>query len=598
MRVLPQADPGTDPLLRARTTGHYLWCMARGQWPLLVLNMVVCTVWMVSQALIPTVLGVAIDRGIIGENHTSLIWWCLALVGLATLGAIFGTTWHRVAVTSWMRATFRTINVVGDHVVRTGPAMTRTVPTGEVVSVVASDAMRIANLYESIGQIAGAVISYGVVATILLSRDTTLGLIVLLGVPLVTLLLSAVLKPLQRRQNAAREAAGLLTTLGSDTVAGLRVLRGIGGEATFLSRYDAQSAQVLRRGCEVAPVHATLDAARAFIPGIFVVIVTWQGTRLVGTGALNAGDLVMFYGTAAFLAMPLGFATQFVSHFIRARIGAAKVLRLLAVRSDLATSSGVEHEPTTDSRGDTPSAPASLHDPISGVRIPAQGVTAVVTHTPERARAIADRLARFGPDPSPARWGGLPVSGMPIASVRKRIIVGDGDATLFTGRLRDGLTLGQERTELDLREAIEVASADDVVAALADGLDTEVTERGRSFSGGQRQRLTLMRALLTDAEMLVLIDPTSAVDAHTEARIASRLGPARTGRATIVFTTSPLLLEYADTVLFVDREASGNGAQAHPTDRVAAVGTHHDLLAAYPRYADLVLRGSARTVQA
>ncbi len=598
MRVLPRADPGTDPLLRARTTGQYLWWMARGQWPMLVLNMVVCTIWMVSQALIPTVLGLAIERGIVGEDRAALTWWCLAIVGLATLGAIFGTTWHRVAVTNWMRATFRTINVVGDHIVRTGPAIIRTVPTGEVVSVVASDAMRIANLYESIGQIAGAVISYGVVAAILLSRDTTLGLIVLLGVPLVTLLLSAVLKPLQRRQNAAREAAGLLTTLGSDTVTGLRVLRGIGGEATFLRRYDAQSAQVLRRGCEVAPVHATLDSARAFLPGIFVVIVTWQGVRLVGAGSLNAGDLVTFYGTAAYLAMPLGFATQFVSHFIRARIGAAKVLRLLAVRSDLQTSTGVEGDSVAGSTADIPSGPAPLHDPISGVQIPEQGVTAVVTHTTEQARAIADRLARLGPDRSPACWGGQPLAGMPIASVRARIVVGDGDATLFTGPLRDGLTLGQERSELDLLEAIEVASAADVIAALPGGLDSEVAERGRSFSGGQRQRLALMRALLTDAEVLVLIDPTSAVDAHTEARIALRLGPARAGRSTIVFTASPLLLEHADTVLFVDAVVFVDDSEAYQEDRVAAVGTHHDLLAAYPRYADLVLRGSARPVDA
>ncbi len=126
MRALPYADPGTDPLLRARTTGQYLWWMARGQWPLLVLNMAVCTTWMVSQALIPTVLGLAIERGIVAGDRAALTVWTLAIVVLATVGAIFGTTWHRVAVTNWMRATFRTIHVVGDDVLRTGPSMTRT----------------------------------------------------------------------------------------------------------------------------------------------------------------------------------------------------------------------------------------------------------------------------------------------------------------------------------------------------------------------------------------------------------------------------------------------------------------------------------------
>ena len=93
-----------------------------------------------------------------------------------------------------------------------------------------------------------------------------------------------------------------------------------------------------------------------------------------------------------------------------------------------------------------------------------------------------------------------------------------------------------------------MASADDVLEALPAGLDRLVEERGRSFSGGQRQRLALTRALLTEAEILVLVEPTSAVDAHTEARIAGRLAAGPAGRTTVVMTASPLLLDEADEV--------------------------------------------------
>jgi ABC-type multidrug transport system fused ATPase/permease subunit len=115
--------------------------------------------------------------------------------------------------------------------------------------------------------------------------------------------------------------------------------------------------------------------------------------------------------------------------------------------------------------------------------------------------------------------------------------------------------------------------------ALADGLDSEVEERGRSFSGGQRQRLTLTRALLTDADTLVLVEPTSAVDAHTEARIAARLATARSGRTTAIMTASPLLLDQADRVLFLQ-----DGI-------VTASGTHQELMQEHPAYRAVVVRG-------
>ncbi|MGB3186036.1 MAG: ABC transporter ATP-binding protein [Ornithinimicrobium sp.] len=580
MRDLPLADPGTPDI---RSPHRYLWWLARGQLGLLALNALVCSTWLVTQALIPLALGQAIDQGIVADDRAALTTWTLAIVALAFTGAVFGTLWHRNAVINWMHATYRTMQVVGNHVLRAGQAVTRATPTGEVVSVVATDATRIANLYESSGLIVAAGVSYAVVAAILLSQDGTLGLIVLIGVPVLTLLLSVVLKPLQRRQNAAREAAGELATLGADTVTGLRVLRGVGGEGTFLHRYDEQSAQVLARGTEVAPVHATLDAARVLLPGIVVVLVTWQGARLVQAEALEPGDLVTFYGTAAYLALPLSFVTGFVSHYIRAKVGAAKVIRLLSVPSDLDTSA-TEQPPAP-----TPRAPAPLLEPVSGLRVQPGLFTAVVTGSDADAHSIADRLGRMGPTATPATWGGAPLAAMPLRDVRRRVVVAEGDATLFSGRLRDGLcrpVLGPpERspsgcTDRTLDAAIHTASAEDVIDALPDGIDSDVTERGRSFSGGQRQRLALVRALVADPEVLILVEPTSAVDAHTEARIGRRLGPARRGLSTVVFTSSPLLLEHVDEVHLVLQ------------GRVVASGSHHDLLDNSAAYRDVVLRGA------
>jgi ABC-type multidrug transport system fused ATPase/permease subunit len=158
------------------------------------------------------------------------------------------------------------------------------------------------------------------------------------------------------------------------------------------------------------------------------------------------------------------------------------------------------------------------------------------------------------------------VTALPLAEVRRRVVVSEPEPRLFTGWLRSQLDPHGRHDEAKVLAALHVAAAEDVLDSLPRGLDDQVAERGRSFSGGQRQRLALARALLTEAETLVLVEPTSAVDAHTEARIADRLTTARSGRTTVVATTSPLLLDRADRVAFLHE------------GRVAGVGTHHDLL--------------------
>jgi ABC-type multidrug transport system fused ATPase/permease subunit len=173
------------------------------------------------------------------------------------------------------------------------------------------------------------------------------------------------------------------------------------------------------------------------------------------------------------------------------------------------------------------------------------------------------------------RWGGVRLVDLPRAVVRRRIVVSDTGALLFAGRLADQLAV---RDGADVGSALHTAAAADMLEALPEGLDSTVAEKGRSFSGGQRQRLVLARALAADPEVLIMIEPTSAVDAHTEARIADRLAGARAGRTTVVTTTSPLMLGRADVVVFLDR------------GRVVAEGTHAELLHSYPPYRAVVTR--------
>jgi len=204
-------------------------------------------------------------------------------------------------------------------------------------------------------------------------------------------------------------------------------------------------------------------------------------------------------------------------------------------------------------------------------------LTAIAAAAPEDAVTIADRLGRYVD--SDTALDGVPLRDLDRATVRALILVADNDARLFSGPLRTELDPAERASDADLTAALHAASAADIIAALPDGLDAAIAERGREFSGGQQQRLRLVRALAADPPVLVLVEPTSAVDAHTEAAIAARLGAARRGRTTVVCTTSPLVLSRADHVFYVE------------DGKVVAEGSHRELLENEPRYAATVTRG-------
>jgi ABC-type multidrug transport system fused ATPase/permease subunit len=286
-------------------------------------------------------------------------------------------------------------------------------------------------------------------------------------------------------------------------------------------------------------------------------------------GEINVGQLITFYGYAVFLLFPLRTLTEVAEKVTRGHVAARRVVAILALKPELA-------DPAVPATTPDP-ATANLVDPESGVIVRPGRFTALAAARPEDAALIADRLGRYVD--GPARLDGVALADLDRATVRELILVADNDARLFSGPLREELTRGRTVERERLRDALYAASAEDIVEALPGGLDTMVAERGREFSGGQQQRLRLTRALLADPPVLVLVEPTSAVDAHTEARIGRRLVEARAGRTTVVCTTSPLVLDRADHVVFVE------------SGRVAAEGTHRELLDRSPRYAMTVTRG-------
>ncbi|MER7890384.1 ABC transporter ATP-binding protein [Micromonospora sp. NPDC094482] len=564
MRFSPAGEPGVPDSRSA--TRYLIWLAARHKL-LFSAGLLLGVTWMVAQALMPAAVGRAVD-GLSRRDSDALVTWGLVLLGLGVLQAVAGILRHQCAVRNWLAAAYRTVQLTVATANRLGAALPRRVATGEVVSIGTSDIEQIGHAIDITARGTGALVAIATVAVILLDASMPLGLVVVLGVPVLMAVVGLLIRPLHRQQHAYRDAEGALTTRAGDIVSGLRVLRGVGGEPVLSARYRDESQELRTHGVRVARVQALLEAAQVLLPGAFLVLVTWLGARFALAGQISAGQLVAFYGYTAFLVSPLRQLTEAVDKLTRGHVAARRVVRLLQLTPELVD---------PDRSATVPDGPGELVDVESGVRVPPGRFTALAATAPEDAVAIVDRLGRY--TDSDATLHGVPLRELALATVRERILVADNDARLFTGQLRTELDPHGAADDAALDEALGAASATDIVDALPDGLDSPVAERGREFSGGQQQRLRLARALVADPETLLLVEPTSAVDAHTEARIAARLGAARDGRTTLVCTTSPLLLGHADQVIFVE------------DGKVVAEGSHAVLHDTEPRYRSTVSRG-------
>ena len=546
---------------------RFLWWMAKGQWHTLAMGMVFGIVWMSTQAVMPAVIGRAIDHGVAAQDGEALLRYAAVMLGIGLLQAASGIMRHRFAVTNWLTAAYRTVQLVGRQATHLGGTLPRKVSTGEVVAIGTNDLSHIGGVMDVTARFAGAIVSFVLVAFILLQTSVTLGLVVLIGVPVLMMLIGPLLRPLNRRSAHQRHLMGELSNTASDIVGGLRVLRGIGGEEVFHDRYRRESQTTRHAGVQVARLQSVLEALQIFLPGVFVVVVVWLGARYAVAGTITPGELVAFYGYSAFLMIPLRTATEYANKLIRARVAAWRVCRVLALTPD-----HIDPEVPAE----LPPEGSELRDSRTGLRVRPGTLLALVSDQPDETAALADRLGMCAPVvDDDVTLGGVPLSAMRRSDVRRRIVVSDTGAMLFSGRLGDSLDL-TGTGELD--RALETTSTDDIFEALPERLDTWVAERGRTFSGGQRQRLVLARALTSNPEILVLVEPTSAVDAHTEARIASRLRAHRAGRTTVVVSTSPLVLDAVDEVAFL------RGG------RVVALGTHAELLDTHLDYRAVVIR--------
>ncbi|MEV5241727.1 ABC transporter ATP-binding protein [Streptomyces cinnamoneus] len=573
---LPYADPGRPDV---RSGPRFLLRLGRNQLGGQLQALFWGALHMASVAAFPLAVGIAV-QAVVDRSGGRLAFAGGLMLLLGAFTALGDTMLHRVSVTNWITASARVQQLLARKTAELGSALTRRVAAGEVVAVSTGDVEKIGWFVEALSRFASAALTTVVLCVALVVYQPALGLLIALGVPVLILAVLPLLPPATKRADEQREKAGRATELASDTVAGLRVLRGIGGEELFLSRYRRASQEVRKAAVRSARMWALIAAVQVVLPGLLLIAVVWRGVGLVQDGRIGVGELVTVYGVVTFLLFPLQRFEEIAMAYSFSRPSAQRAARVLGLERTTSTTDDGRH--ATDLTGD-------LYDPASGLLAPAGQLTAVVCGDPDAAGRLADRLGGHAPDgvegtPS-ALLGGVALDEVPLAAARAAVLVQDKDPVLLSGTLAELLDVPASGA-VTARAALAAAQCADVLASLAqssgdgsgDPMDTRITERGRSLSGGQRQRLALARSLVTDPEVLVLDEPTSAVDSHTEARVAEGVRALRKGRTTVVFSSSPLLLDRADRVVLV-RDG-----------RVAAEGTHGELVRSHPLYRAVVTR--------
>ncbi|MFD0426288.1 ABC transporter transmembrane domain-containing protein [Streptomyces parvus] len=580
IRDLPYSDPG-DPDVRSGP--RFLFWLGRNQLGGQLKSLSWGLLHQLGIAGLPVTVGLAV-QAVIDRSGGRLALAGGLIVALGVLIAVGDTMLHRTAVTNWITAAARVQQLLARKTAELGSALTRRVAAGEVVAVSTGDVEKIGWFVEALSRFAAAATALVVICVGLAVYLPSLGLMVALAMPVLALAVLPLLPRATRRADEQREKAGKATELASDTVAGLRVLRGIGGEELFLGRYRRASQEVRRAAVRSARMWALISAVQVLLPGILLISLVWYGATLARDGRIDVGQLVTVYSAATLMLFPLRHFEEIAMAYSFSRPSAQRAVRVLSLHRSA-------QEATVE--GVTPSG--DLYDPATGLMAPRGQFTAVVCGDPDEAGRLAERLgghAETGEEddkaaavPPSVLLGGVALDEIPLDAARAAVLVQDKDPVLLSGTLQELLDVPSSGL-VTPDAALEAAQCADVLSALAqasvdndgDPMRTRITERGRSLSGGQRQRLALARSLVTDPEALVLDEPTSAVDSHTEARVAAGIAKLRQGRTTVAFASSPLLLDAADRVVLVHEGT------------VVAVGSHHDLLRDEPRYRAVVTR--------
>ncbi|WBQ04288.1 ABC transporter ATP-binding protein [Kribbella sp. CA-293567] len=530
-----------------------------------------------TEAAVPVVIGIFVDQAVSTGRLEPLLWCVLMMLALF---AVLSNAWKAGAWQVMRTIEFETHQLRLEIARRVlDPRGHRTgLRSGELLMIATSDAEKASLVLRAVALGFAGSTALAVSSVALLLVDVPLGIGVMIGVPLLVLGLQALSPLLTRRTSSQQEAVASTTALATDLVGGLRTLRGIGAQHNAAERYRRSSQATLTATLRAASTNGLQDGVTAAMSGLLLAAVAGVAGWFALNGRITIGELITVVGLAQFVAEPVGLLGYSGQVLATSRASAGRLASVLASPWSITTGTST----TVDPSKPLLALEGVGYKTLSSLDLSLQAgeLVGVLCYDPRDADALLTVVAgRAAEHSGRVLVGGTEVEELDIDLVRRSVLVEQHDTDLFEGTLRSNLLAGSDKTAR-LDRVVRAAAATDVVEAHADGLDHPLADRGRTLSGGQRQRLGLARALLAEPPVLVLHDPSTAVDAVTEELLAEGVAEVRgvATLATLVLTSSPALLGKMHRVLVVS-----DGV-------VVAEGRHAELAATDPAYQEAVLR--------
>ncbi|MGM0700598.1 MAG: ABC transporter transmembrane domain-containing protein [Actinomycetota bacterium] len=538
------------------------------------------SIWQVCEALVPVAIGIIVDRAIIPLSIPALV---ISIMGLGLLFTVLSLGYRFGArlCNSAREHEAHALRVEITHAALTAPSLPADRTSGEVLSIASADADTAATAFQQAGRGIASVLGMITAAVFLLIADPVTGLVVLIAVPVGLIIVALPGRSVSARATAQLEAVASAGRSASDLMHGLRVIKAMGGEPWAVRRYRATSDAAAEAGVATGEKTGRLAGLGALVmSAVLAIVLIVAGLRLID-GQMSVGALIGILGMTAFLTEPMRALADIVGLFAQSHGAAERIARLLTsidaeAGTGDATDTSAEAAPTTRDAADIRPSVTTTETGITITGWPTTTesralttvggeLTCIVSDDAEDAAMLLAELTSHARSLGPAR-----------------MLVAPHDVDLFEGTIGSNITMvvADDITDTDddpdaadhppiSAEVLAASGVDELLDLVDGGLGYRIQELGGNLSGGQRQRVALARALNADPQILVLAEPTTAVDAVTEAKIAhglSRLRRRRGDQATIILTSSPAFLAAADTVVY------------RPTSGPLLIGRHADLL--------------------